>query len=117
MVFRLTDTRNKYNARKAQVDGITFDSIKEADRYRDLKFLEMIGEIRNLKIQPSFELQEGFRDKSGKYHRPITYRADFQYMLDGQITVEDVKGHETAVFKIKKKMFLKNFPEYDLLLT
>lgn len=53
---RLKRLDNKFNARKAVVDGITFDSKKEANRYRDLKLLEKAGEICCLRLQVPFEL-------------------------------------------------------------
>ena len=54
---------SKYNSRKTTVDGITFDSKKEARRYLVLKKMEQDGEIKNLRLQvpvelvPSFEIE------------------------------------------------------------
>lgn len=104
---------SKYNARKKSVDGITFDSQREAMRYSELKMLKMAGEIKDLQLQPEFMLQESFIDNKGAKHRPIIYKADFMYMEGSQVVVEDVKGMETAVFKLKKKMFLKQYPGID----
>lgn len=104
--------RNKYNAKKTVVDGIEFDSIREADRYCELKLLEKAKEIRNLELQPRFLLQDKFKDKMGTTHRKIEYVADFLYIdNDGKAIVEDVKGVLTDVYKIKKKMFLKIYDE------
>ena len=104
--------RNKYNAKKTVVDGIEFDSIREAERYRELKLLERGKEIRNLVLQPRFLLQDKFVDKHGKTHRKIEYVADFLYIdKDDNAIVEDVKGMLTAVYKLKKKMFLKIYDE------
>ena len=47
---------SKYKAQKTEVDGILFDSKKEAKRYAELKFLEKAGEISNLVLQPLFVL-------------------------------------------------------------
>ena len=69
---------SKYRNKKTQVDGIWFDSKKEAERYLELKALEQKGEIRKLKLQPVYELQPSFEHK-GKKYRAITYRADFEY--------------------------------------
>ena len=98
-------TYNKYRNVKTTIDGIKFDSKAEARRYTELKLLEKAGEITDLKLQPRFILQHSFKHK-GKTIRAITYMADFQYSENGKEIVEDVKGVETAVFKIKKKMFL-----------
>lgn len=103
---------SKYNAKKTNVDGIKFDSIREADRYCELKLLEKAKEIRNLELQPRFLLQDKFKDKMGTTHRKIEYVADFSYIdNDGKAIVEDVKGVLTDVYKIKKKMFLKIYDE------
>ena len=106
---------SKYRANKTEVDGIVFDSKREAARYRELKLMEQTGEIFDLKLQPTFELQKSFKHK-GKTIRAITYKADFMYRARGITTfvVEDVKGMETEVFKIKRKMFLKQYgDEYN----
>lgn len=108
---------NKYNAQKVEIDGVTFDSKKEARRYLQLKALAAAGEISGLELQPEFELLPAFRDVSGKKHRAIKYRADFRYRdNNGSIVIEDTKGHETAVFKLKRKMFLHRY-DYELRLT
>lgn len=106
---------SKYNAKKSTVDGHTFDSIREAERYRELKLLEKGKEIRNLVLQPRFLLQDEFFDKNGVKHKKIEYVADFLYIdKAGRNIVEDVKGVLTDVYKIKKKMFLKIYDEqYD----
>lgn len=106
---------SKYNAKKTNVDGIKFDSIREAERYCELKLLEKAKEIRDLELQPRFLLQDKFKDKQGNTHRKIEYVADFMYIDKCGITiVEDVKGVLTDVYKIKKKIFLKKYDEqYD----
>ena len=103
--------RHKYNAKKIVIDGIEFDSKKEAERYLELKMLEKAGKIKDLKLQPAFLLQEGFYYR-GKAIRQITYRADFEYVDEkGNKVVEDVKGVETPVYKLKKKLFLKKYSQ------
>ena len=62
--------QSKYKNKKTQIDMYVFDSTKEAKRYRELKLLEMAGEISNLELQPRFLLQESFR-KNGKTYRKI----------------------------------------------
>jgi hypothetical protein len=106
--------KHKYNARKKEVDGITFDSTAEAKAYVQLKTEQSIGAIHELEIQPEFVLQEAFRDSSGKAHRAIKYRADFQFIRCDCRIVVDVKGMETATWKIKAKMFLKRYPYLTL---
>ena len=95
----------KYKAKKTVVDGITFDSKKEACRYQELKLMEKAGQITDLKLQPKFQLQAKYRNGAGKAIREVSYIADFQYKQDGKVIVEDVKGVKTEVYKLKKKMF------------
>lgn len=101
---------HKYHAKKTAVDGITFDSRKEAMRYKELKALERVGKIDMLELQPRFVLMEGFRYE-GKAIRKIEYVADFLYrdLSTLELVVEDVKGVKTDVYKLKKKLFLKHY--------
>lgn len=98
--------RSKFNARKTVVDGITFDSAREAKRYSELKLLERAGAIRDLELQVRFELIPSF-DCDGKHYRPTSYIADFTYVdaKTGKEVVEDVKGMRTDVYRLKAKLF------------
>ena len=103
---------NKYGAKKAQRGPITFDSQKEAARYDQLVLLERAGEIRGLRLQPEFTLQEAFTTPAGEKIRAIRYRADFAYeqkIVEGidirwAPVVEDVKGYRTKEYDLKKKL-------------
>lgn len=96
---------NKYHNKKVEVDGIKFDSIKEANRYTELKLLLRAGKIKELELQPRFLLQPRYR-KHNKTIRSIEYVADFSYIDNkGKKIVEDVKGIKTEVYKLKKKIF------------
>ena len=103
----------KYNNRKITIDGHTFDSTLEANRYCQLKLLQRAGEISNLQLQVPFTLQESFK-KNGKTYRPIIYMADFVYTEKGKTIVEDTKGIETETFKIKQKLFEKRYTDLEL---
>lgn len=105
--------QNKYKNKKTQVDMYVFDSAKEAQRYRELKLLEKAGEISNLELQPRFLLQDSFK-KNGRTYRKVEYVADFQYIENGKTIVEDVKGIQTDVFKLKHKIFEKMYPNLEL---
>lgn len=99
---------NKYNARKTIVDGIKFDSRKEAKRYVELKEMERKGLIRDLNLQVPFELIPSFTifvDGKIRKRRNIRYIADFVYFENDKEVVEDVKGRRTDVYKLKKKLF------------
>jgi hypothetical protein len=110
----LERTVRKYYNKKPVVDGITFDSQKEANYYCELKIKKRAGKIKDFELQPEFLLQEGFRDKSGKWHRPIKYRADFKIKYpDNREEIIDTKGHKTGIYRIKKKLLLARYPKIN----
>ena len=98
----------KYSNKKTISDGIKFDSRAEARRYKELVLAQKAGIIRDLELQPEFLLQDKFK-YNGKTERAVKYIADFKYfdVSKGVYVVEDVKGVQTEVFKIKRKLFLK----------
>lgn len=104
---------NKYKNKKVVVDGEEFDSIRESQRYKELKLLERAGTITDLELQPRFLLQDSFK-KNGRTFRKIEYIADFKYIENGKTIVEDVKGMQTDVFKLKHKIFEKVYPDLEL---
>lgn len=104
---------NKYKNTKIVVDNIKFDSVLEANRYQELKLLERAGTITDLELQPRFLLQDSFK-KNGRTFKKIEYVADFQYIENGKTIVEDVKGLQTDVFKLKHKIFEKVYPDLEL---
>ena len=102
------EKKSKYSSAKTDVDGITFDSKKEAEFYAELKLRERAGEISHLRLQPRYLLQEAFKHE-GKQYREIEYVADFEYVENGETVVIDVKGFKTAVYMLKKKLFLYKY--------
>ena len=93
---------SKYGNRKLTApDGQKFDSVKEYHRYGCLRLLERAGAISNLRRQVKYEL---IPKQAGE--RVCNYIADFTYMEDGKLVVEDVKGVKTDAYKIKKKLML-----------
>lgn len=99
---------NKYRNRKTELDGIIFDSVKEANRYAELKLLQKAGVISELELQKKFELQPGFYFQ-GRRQRPIYYVCDFFYRQGDNYIIEDVKSPITKnnqVYKLKKKMMM-----------
>ena len=98
----------KYGNPKTYLDGICFDSRKEAKRYAELRLMERAGEISGLQIQVPFVLIPAQKDKSGKVvERAATYVADFVYNRAGQLVVEDAKGFRTDLYRLKRKLMLK----------
>lgn len=92
---------SKYRNRKTEVDGILFDSRKEATRYGALKLAERAGMVRDLKLQVPFKLEV-----NGVL--VCTYKADFVYEdkfgSQWKRIVEDCKGYQTPVYRLKKKL-------------
>ena len=107
----------KYNAKKITSPDGVFDSKKEYRRWQELKMLERTGHITNLRRQVPFELIPAIREpdtvgkrggiKKGRtIQTAVTYWADFVYWQGDQLVVEDSKGLQTDVFKLKKKLML-----------
>lgn len=107
---------NKYGAKKTTVYGHTFDSKREADYYLELLDLKRRGIVTDIRLQPSYELLEGFTDNTGKRHRPITYTADFLVIYaDGHTEVVEVKGMKTRDYILRKKLFLHKMRESSVI--
>lgn len=114
--------QNKYNNRKVEFDGITFDSAREAQRYQELKWMQQAGVISELKLQVPYELIPAAFEESTEYYsrgpkkgqpkpgrcieKACTYLADFQYYENGKLVVEDAKGMHTKDYVIKRKLML-----------
>lgn len=100
---------SKYGNRKTTLNGVEFDSHKEAQRYAQLRLLERAGRITNLRCQVKYILIPAQRDERGRLlERECSYVADFVYfdLTLGMEVVEDSKGYRTDTFKLKKKMML-----------
>lgn len=98
---------NKYRAKKTEVDGIVFDSKKEARRYQELKLFEKAGVIKDLERQVKFVLIPAQRINGKVAERECSYIADFVYKdKEGNTIVEDTKGFRTADYIIKRKLML-----------
>lgn len=110
---------SKYKNKKVEVDGIVFDSIREAKRYSELLLLEKAGAITGLQRQVKYVLipaqyEADYVLKNGKVkrgkciERECSYMADFVYYDKEQCewVAEDAKGFKTEVYKIKRKLML-----------
>lgn len=98
---------NKYHSKQTIIDGIKFDSKKEATRYCELKLLQRAGEIKDLQRQVRFELIPSQRIDGRIVERPVSYIADFVYTdKNGNQVVEDTKGIKTREYIIKRKLML-----------
>lgn len=112
--------KNKYQALKCNVNGIEFDSRKEARRYQELLLLQRAKAISNLRMQVKYVLipaqyetyerygKNGQRLKDGKrlLEKECSYIADFVYEENGNEIVEDTKGIKTTDYIIKRKLML-----------
>ena len=113
----------KYGNKKVFIDGMVFDSKKEAARYKELSLLARAGEITDLETQVTFELipaayedferygKNGKRLKDGRrcVEKAVTYIADFVYKDQGNTVVEDTKGVKTKDYIIKRKLMLDRY--------
>jgi hypothetical protein len=114
---------NKYKNKKIKTFDKKFDSIKEFQRYNELKLLEKTGYIKELECQKVFELQPTFK-KNNETFRSIKYIADFYYfdVNTQKYIVEDVKAFDkktqkyltTSDFKIKKKLFEYKYQNLEI---
>lgn len=101
----MTLRRNKFNNKKTELNGITFDSKKEAARYYYLSMMQRAGNITNLELQPKIPLMVNGK-KLGHYI------GDFRYIENGEVILEDVKSvaTKTAVYNLKKKILASYDP-------
>lgn len=111
---------SKYHARKVTINGITYASLKEYRRHTELLLLERGGAISDLRYQVPFELipaqyetierygknGQRLKDKQKCVERAVEYVADFTYVEDGKLVVEDSKGVRTKDYIIKRKLML-----------
>lgn len=89
--------RAKYRNKKTVVDGIKFDSQREATRYSVLKIMQAAGVISDLRLQVPYVITvNGLKI--------CKYVADFVYIDKGREVVEDVKGMKTPTYNLKKKL-------------
>ncbi len=101
--------RSKFNAKRTEVDGITFASKAEARRYSELRLMEKAGKISALVLQPTIPLMAASVDFDGEPCWVPTfvanYVADFRYRdtATDKVVWEDVKGFKTPVYRLKKK--------------
>jgi hypothetical protein len=119
---------SKYRAKKTEVDGQIFDSLKEANHYCQLKLEKQQGEIIDFFRQVPFLVHEGYY-KDGEWVKPIWYVADFlviipiktrdcdgDYFTSGiKFEIHETKGKWTREALNKRKMFEKRYPEYEFI--
>lgn len=92
--------KHKFHAKPCQLDGIKFPSIKEKNRYIQLKVLQRAGEVLFFQRQCPLHLPGG-----------IKYLIDFEvFWADGHVTFEDVKGMKTDIYKLKKTQVEALYP-------
>ena len=100
--------RNKYGNKRCEWQGEKFQSEKELDRYKELLLLQRARKINNLSRQVRFELTPNMHI-DGEFIRKSEYIADFTYWENGKFIIEDCKGFQTDVYKLKKKMIADKY--------
>jgi hypothetical protein len=92
--------RHKFHAKPTELDGIHFRSKKEAKRYTELKMLHASSEVLFFLRQVPFHLPGNVR-----------YVCDFMvFWVNGEITIEDVKGMKLPLYEAKKKILEATYP-------
>ena len=113
--FRRTSGQgSKYHSVKIETEDGKFDSKAEYRRWLTLKSLAEEGAIIDLKRQVKYPLIGSSRRKTklknGRtLELAISYVADFVYIKNGELVVEDVKGFKTDVYVIKRKLMLEKY--------
>lgn len=106
--------RSKFNNKKVVVDGVTYDSVHEYQRYCELAVLEQAGKIKNLQRQVKFSICP--KAPNVKRSRERFYIADFVYIQsDGTKIIEDAKSPPTKkdkTYRLKKQLVQVKYPEY-----
>jgi len=105
------NNKNKYHNIKTEIDGIKFDSKREANRFQELLLLQKAGQISDLRRQEKFCICP----KYGANKRARYYIADFTYIECGKKIIEDVKSSITKqnpVYSLKKALMNWQYPEY-----
>lgn len=106
----MSEKPTKYHSIKTVIDGITFDSRKEATVYGQLKMMQKSGVILGFDLQPVFEYQIMYTCQSTNQTMSVKrkYIADFSVDYpDLRTEIIDVKGVKTAIYKQKKKIIEK----------
>lgn len=111
--MKLYNPYSKYHTAQKEdrtLDGILFASKLEMTRYGQLKLLQNGEQIKRLELQPRFVIARGIQG-----HRTAYYVADFKYFDCKTSTevVEEVKGYETQIYRLKAHLFKLNYPEFD----
>ncbi|MCR8709841.1 DUF1064 domain-containing protein [Aliarcobacter butzleri] len=115
--FKKQEKKRKYHNKKVlrtlpNGDLVQFDSKKEGLRFDNLLIMARKGLIKNLTLQPEFEIIPQVKHNK-KTLCKIKYIADFKYEQNGKIVVEDVKGFKTDVYQLKKRLFLIQNPDLE----
>ena len=104
--------KSKYRNVPTVIDGLRFSSKAEAARYSELKLLQAANQVRWFIRQPRFDLGNGIVYVADFL---VVWNADETTFSDTRVTVEDVKGVETDVFKLKRKLFEAQYGELTLI--
>lgn len=100
---------NKFRARRHKYDDKVFASGRELRRYKELLLLQQTGEISELETQPRYTIIPKMLKPNGKVERAAVYTADFRYIENGAVVVEDVKSAVTAKladYVLRRKLML-----------
>lgn len=106
-----TAKESKYHAKRVEIEGVLFDSKKEAQLWVRLQNLQRMGVISELQRQVRFELVPKQKDE-----RAVYYVADYVFKEGDKLVVADCKSSMTKKlpsYIIKRKLFKFRYPEYE----
>jgi hypothetical protein len=112
--------KNKKVSRQVGKDVYLFDSQLEAKYFDKLVIKLKAGQIKQLIVQPEFVVQGNVKVSTNKTKqgymslKEIKYIADFQFVENGKVVVVDTKGHETEVYRLKKKLFMARMEKFGV---
>lgn len=99
--------KKRQRSKKTSINGIAFDSITEAEYYRELLAYQESGLIKDIEAHPCFDLISPFSVR-GKRVQGMQYTPDFMYydIEKNQTVVAEVKGYARPDYLMRRKLFL-----------
>lgn len=98
----------RFKSKRFEMDGHTFYSVRERDRYAELKALEQSCAISSLEVGPRYEIIPNMRTKDGKRVTGAWFTPSFRYKEAGKVVVEDVRTIlSTSDYLLRTKLMLK----------
>ena len=98
---------NKFRNKPIIVNGINFDGYREGFYCNKLSFLESKKIITDLEFHPAWRIEHNKK-------LICKYIADAKFLFKNETMVIDVKGKETQVFRLKRKLMKAFYPDVEI---